>query len=131
MRPDPYARTPRGLFANRTLNLRSIRAVGYDMDYTLVHYRVREWESMAFEYAKARLADQDWPVQDLTFDASTVTRGLAIDRDDALAAILGLVTTGPVRARPRTDRAGRAERRTGLEVDGLGRRCALWTGWAR
>ena len=30
----------RGVFCNRTLNLRSIRAIGYDMDYTLVHYHV-------------------------------------------------------------------------------------------
>ncbi len=36
----PVAPPQRGVFANRTLNLRSIRAIGYDMDYTLVHYRV-------------------------------------------------------------------------------------------
>ncbi len=27
----------RRVYCNRTLNLRSIRAIGYDMDYTLVH----------------------------------------------------------------------------------------------
>ncbi|MET0283873.1 MAG: 5'-nucleotidase domain-containing protein, partial [Polyangiales bacterium] len=27
----------RRLFCNRTLNMRSIKAVGFDMDYTLVH----------------------------------------------------------------------------------------------
>jgi len=32
----------RSIFCNRTLNLRRIRAIGYDMDYTLVHYRVEE-----------------------------------------------------------------------------------------
>ena len=26
------------IFCNRTLNLRSIQAIGFDMDYTLVHY---------------------------------------------------------------------------------------------
>jgi len=30
----------RGLFCNRTLNLRGIQAIGYDMDYTLVHSRM-------------------------------------------------------------------------------------------
>ena len=34
----------RRVWCNRTLNLRSIKAVGYDMDYTLVHYRTAEWE---------------------------------------------------------------------------------------
>ena len=34
----------RQIYCNRTLNLRSIRAIGYDMDYTLIHYRVDEWE---------------------------------------------------------------------------------------
>jgi 5'-nucleotidase len=29
---------PRRIFCNRTLNLRSIQAIGFDMDYTLVHY---------------------------------------------------------------------------------------------
>ena len=40
----------RGLFCNRTLNLRAIRAIGYDMDYTLVHYRPDEWERRAYEH---------------------------------------------------------------------------------
>ena len=39
----------RRVWCNRTLNLRAIKAVGYDMDYTLVHYRTREWERAAFE----------------------------------------------------------------------------------
>ncbi|KAK4354938.1 hypothetical protein RND71_027132 [Anisodus tanguticus] len=30
--------SPRGIFCSRTLNLRSISAIGYDMDYTLMHY---------------------------------------------------------------------------------------------
>lgn len=36
----PFTRPPpeRGIFCNRTLNMRSIRAIGYDMDYTLIHY---------------------------------------------------------------------------------------------
>ena len=42
--PIPVPSAERGIFVNRTLNLRSIKAVGYDMDYTLVHYRVAEWE---------------------------------------------------------------------------------------
>ena len=69
----------RGLFCNRTLNLRGVRAIGYDMDYTLIHYHVDEWERAAFEHARARLADRGWPVDDLVFDPEAFTLGLTFD----------------------------------------------------
>lgn len=69
----------RGIFCNRTLNLRSIRAIGYDMDYTLVHYRVEEWERRAHQYLKQKLADRGWPVEELEFDPSRMIRGLILD----------------------------------------------------
>lgn len=69
------------MFANRTLNLRSIKAIGYDMDYTLVHYKVDEWENEAFEHARALLAGRGWPVEDLVFDPRRVILGLAFDLD--------------------------------------------------
>ncbi len=76
---DPAART-REIFCNRTLNLRSIRAIGYDMDYTLIHYRVEEWESRAFEHLQRVLAKRGWPVEKLGFDPAAFQRGLIIDR---------------------------------------------------
>lgn len=72
----------RGVFVNRTINLRSIKAIGYDMDYTLVHYRVADWEERAFEHARERLGENGWPVDELEFDPSKVIRGLAIDLDE-------------------------------------------------
>ena len=71
----------RGLFCNRTLNLRSIRAIGYDMDYTLIHYKMREWEQRAYSYIREGLLREGWPVEDLTFDPDLVIRGLIIDRE--------------------------------------------------
>ncbi len=71
----------RGIFCNRTLNLRSIRAIGYDMDYTLIHYRVEEWERRAYEHIRHRLAARGWPVDDLRFDPEMVIRGLVIDTE--------------------------------------------------
>ena len=64
------APTPAGrrLFANRTLNVRGLRAIGYDMDYTLIHYHVDEWERSAFDHAREWLAEYGWPVADLEFD---------------------------------------------------------------
>ena len=38
--PSSSRHSPRGIFCSRTLNLRSISAIGYDMDYTLMHYNV-------------------------------------------------------------------------------------------
>jgi 5'-nucleotidase len=72
---------PGGVFANRTLNLRSVRAIGYDMDYTLIHYRTEEWESAAFEHARKLLALRGWPVQDCVFDPDDYIQGLVIDLD--------------------------------------------------
>jgi HAD superfamily 5'-nucleotidase-like hydrolase len=71
----------RGVYCNRTLNLRSIRAIGYDMDYTLVHYHVDVWEERAYEYARLALLEAGWPVEALRFDPAGFIRGLAIDRD--------------------------------------------------
>jgi len=69
----------RRLFCNRTLNLRSIRAVGFDMDYTLVHYHTREWEEQAYEDTRARLAARGYDVQGLSFDPDLVRPGLVLD----------------------------------------------------
>jgi HAD superfamily 5'-nucleotidase-like hydrolase len=68
-----------GIFINRTINLRSIKAIGYDMDYTLVHYNVGEWEAAAFSHAKEHLLAMGFPVEEIVFDPATVIRGLAID----------------------------------------------------
>ena len=71
----------RGLFCNRTLNLRGIKAIGYDMDYTLVHYHMREWEQRAYSFIKEGLLSKGWPVDDLAFDPDLVIRGLVIDTE--------------------------------------------------
>ena len=78
---SPNAAHARGIFANRTLNLRSIRAVGYDMDYTLVHYRVEPWERRAYEHTRQRLVARGWPVGHLTFVPDLAVRGLIIDTE--------------------------------------------------
>lgn len=69
----------RRIFCNRTLNLRSIKAVGFDMDYTLIHYRVEEWENHAYRHLRERLAAVGWPVEDLEFDHESVRLGLILD----------------------------------------------------
>lgn len=81
--PNPLPTPPlaRRVFANRTLNMRAIKAVGCDMDYTLIHYRHELWESRAYDHVVRRLAAQGWPVSGLQFDADFATRGLIVDLD--------------------------------------------------
>jgi len=78
-----FERPPRSreVFCNRTLNLRAVRAVGYDMDYTLVHYRVESWEKCAYEHLKRRLLAEKWPVEPFAFDSQLVMRGLIVDTE--------------------------------------------------
>ena len=71
----------REIFCNRTLNLRSIKAIGYDMDYTLIHYHVEQWEGRAYDYLRDRLHAAGLPVSDLRFDHHSVIRGLVIDTE--------------------------------------------------
>ena len=70
------------VFCSRSLNLRGIRVIGYDMDYTIVHYKWREWELLAYECTKRVLLGIGFPVEDLEFDdADLACRGLVIDVD--------------------------------------------------
>ncbi len=76
-----YPPPGRRIYCNRTLNLRAVRAIGYDMDYTLVHYRVEPWERRAYEHLKVKLSGLGIPAADLEFDPALVTRGLIIDTE--------------------------------------------------
>lgn len=80
---DAEARVPaaRRIYCNRTLNMRSIRAVGYDMDYTLIHYVVEEWEGRAYEHLRRYFLAEGWPVEDLRFEPTLVCRGLIVDTE--------------------------------------------------
>jgi 5'-nucleotidase len=71
----------RGIYCNRTLNLRSIKAIGYDMDYTLIHYRDEAWEQRAYEHLRRGLADRGWPVANHKYDPGFIMRGLILDAE--------------------------------------------------
>ena len=75
----PAVPRTRRIYTNRTLNLRGIRAVGFDMDYTLVHYHVEEWEERAYESARKRLLQDGWPLHGIRFDPECVSLGLILD----------------------------------------------------
>ncbi|KAJ6319018.1 hypothetical protein OIU76_014374 [Salix suchowensis] len=79
--PPSARNSSRGIFCSRTLNLRSISAIGYDMDYTLIHYNVKAWEGRAYDYCMRNLQSLGFPVDGLAFDPDLVIRGLVIDKE--------------------------------------------------
>jgi len=70
----------RNIFTNRTLNMQSIKLLGYDMDYTLISYHVKHLEEMAYEHLKEKLLELGWPIENLRYDPKMVIRGLVIDK---------------------------------------------------
>ncbi len=71
----------RRIYCNRTLNMRGIRAVGFDMDYTLIHYHTDAWERIAYEHARRGLERRGFDVGELRFDRELFTLGLVIDTE--------------------------------------------------
>lgn len=79
---DPLYDLERRIFCNRELNMQQIKAVGFDMDYTLAQYTV-EFDLLAFDGAKDKLIGMGYPaavVSRFEFDPSTHVRGLVIDK---------------------------------------------------
>ncbi|KIZ07124.1 hypothetical protein MNEG_0828 [Monoraphidium neglectum] len=81
--PPDYStsRPDRAIYCSRTLNLRSIKCIGFDLDYTLIHYDVDAWEGRAYEYGVEALRQLGVPVEGLRFDSSLVIRGLIMDKE--------------------------------------------------
>jgi HAD superfamily 5'-nucleotidase-like hydrolase len=72
----------RGIYGNRTLNLRSVKAIGYDMDYTLIHYFSDSWEKKAYEHVKTKLLELNLPVKGLEYIPNFSVRGLILDLEN-------------------------------------------------
>jgi len=70
------------IHCNRSLTMNSIRAIGFDMDYTLALYK-ESFERLVFEMACERLvAERGYPeaVRGFLFDAQHMIRGLMVDK---------------------------------------------------
>lgn len=75
---------PRRIFCNRSLNMKSIKAVGFDMDYTLASYKPETFETLAHVQTIEKLVKHfGYPesLYELTFDWRYMTRGLVIDKE--------------------------------------------------
>jgi len=79
---SPVALSAR-VFCNRSLNMKSVAAVGFDMDYTLAQYRPETFETLAYTQALGKLvSDLHYPADVLSFvyDPHYMMRGLAVDK---------------------------------------------------
>lgn len=79
---NPLLRDQR-VFVNRTLNMASIRSVGFDMDHTLVQYNRHTFESLAFHETLKKFLSSGYPaeLETVRFDPNFVIRGLLVDRE--------------------------------------------------
>eukprot|EP00559_Dactyliosolen_fragilissimus_P000702 CAMPEP_0184866656 /NCGR_PEP_ID=MMETSP0580-20130426/23149_1 /TAXON_ID=1118495 /ORGANISM="Dactyliosolen fragilissimus" /LENGTH=592 /DNA_ID=CAMNT_0027366451 /DNA_START=122 /DNA_END=1900 /DNA_ORIENTATION=+ len=70
------------VFCNRELKLDGVRAIGFDMDYTLAQYQQPAFDQLAFDGAKEKLVKAlGYPeeVLDFEYDHNFWVRGLIID----------------------------------------------------
>jgi len=75
----PHARK---IFPLRNIHFRDVLAVGFDMDYTLSHYRSPEIEELAYKYSvRLLVAEKGYPdwLLDTHFDPQFCIRGLVMD----------------------------------------------------
>lgn len=79
------------VFCNRELKLSGIRAIGFDMDYTLAQYKQPDFDRLAFDGAKEKLVGKlGYPKEamDFMYDHTKWTRGLIIDTQVSAAQLV-------------------------------------------
>jgi HAD superfamily 5'-nucleotidase-like hydrolase len=71
------------IYVNRTLNLKKIKAIGFDMDYTIVRYNSENFERFTHgQVLKKLVSEKNYPaeIEKLVFDFHLVIQGLIIDK---------------------------------------------------
>lgn len=72
-----------GIYVNRVLNMKHIKAIGFDMDHTLVRYHSDKFEELTFNVSVEKLInDQGYPeeIRNFKFDFTQAIRGLVLDK---------------------------------------------------
>jgi HAD superfamily 5'-nucleotidase-like hydrolase len=72
-----------GIFINRTLNMKKIKAIGFDMDYTIVRYNSEAFEKFSHQETLKKLVfEKKYPAEilKLDFEFNRVIQGLVIDK---------------------------------------------------
>ncbi len=71
------------IYVNRNLRMGSLRAIGFDLDHTLAHYRGPAVEELAYRLTRERLVERyGYPAEllEVAYDRKFVIRGLVIDK---------------------------------------------------
>jgi HAD superfamily 5'-nucleotidase-like hydrolase len=70
------------VYVNRTLNLRKIQYLGFDMDHTLVRYHSKAFENTTHDLVLEKMVAGGYPksILELPFDYDLAIRGLVIDK---------------------------------------------------
>lgn len=71
------------IHVNRILNLKKIKAIGFDMDYTLVRYNAEAFEKDTHKVVLEKLVElKNYPseIKNLDFNYHSVIQGLVLDR---------------------------------------------------
>jgi HAD superfamily 5'-nucleotidase-like hydrolase len=79
-RDVPFARQ---IFVNRNLRMDKIDLVGFDMDYTLAMYHLRQLEDLAYRMTAARMVEHlgyAEAIRGLSYQPEFVIRGLVVDK---------------------------------------------------
>lgn len=73
-----------GIYVNRVLNMKHIKAIGFDMDHTLVRYHTDIFEELTFhETIRKLVTELEYPqeLNQFTFDFLKAVRGLVVDME--------------------------------------------------
>lgn len=110
------------VFVNRTLNLKKIKVIGFDMDHTIVKYHTEKFEAFTYKVIIKKLIElKDYPqeIEKLRFDFNRIIQGLVIDKK--LGNVLKLSLFGKVKSayhgRKRIDFQKQNEIYQGMTID--------------
>ncbi|MBD64395.1 MAG: 5'-nucleotidase [Halobacteriovoraceae bacterium] len=73
------------IYVNRVLNMKHIKAIGFDMDHTLVRYHSDKFEELTFyQSIKKLIKDKGYPaeIENFKFDFLKTIRGLVVDKNN-------------------------------------------------
>lgn len=81
---SPPSDPTRRIYTNRNLNMEEIKAIGFDMDYTLVQYHQRAMDELAIRKTLDKLIEKyGYPteIRNAKIDHDFIIRGLVVDKE--------------------------------------------------
>jgi HAD superfamily 5'-nucleotidase-like hydrolase len=83
LKASPPSDPTRKIYVNRNLDMGAIKAIGFDMDYTLVQYHQRHLDELTVTKTVDKLIDRfNYPeeLRDVQVDYDFIIRGLVVDK---------------------------------------------------